>query len=98
MRSPHTGVNPLHPVLTSIQQRPYPISNAPILILTAKDTIVNKVMGLDARANDYLVKPVDMEELLARVRALRRRSPLWIGDKLHLKGLILYLDAMRVEY
>lgn len=70
---------------------------APILMLTAKDTTADKVMGLDAGADDYLVKPVDMVELLARVRALRRRSPLWCGDILQVADLVLYLDAMRVE-
>jgi len=53
--------------------------NAPILMLTARDTTADKVQGLDAGADDYLVKPVDLDELLARVRALRRRSPLWVG-------------------
>jgi len=42
---------------------------APVLMLTAKDTILDKVTGLDAGADDYLVKPVDVVELLARVRA-----------------------------
>lgn len=69
---------------------------APILILTAKDTTANKVTGLDAGADDYLVKPVDIEELLARVRALRRRSPLWQGDVLQVNDLVLQLDTMRI--
>lgn len=47
----------------------------PILMLTAKDRMEEKIMGLDAGADDYLVKPFDMPELLARLRALRRRSP-----------------------
>ena len=70
----------------------------PILLLTAKDTIDDKVIGLDAGADDYLVKPVDLTELLARVRALRRRSPLWTGDRLELADLCLHLDTMRVEW
>lgn len=70
---------------------------SPVLLLTAKDTTADKVMGLDAGADDYLVKPVDIEELLARVRALRRRSPLWCGDILQLGDLVLHLDTMRVE-
>ncbi|MEM7757691.1 MAG: two-component system response regulator RppA [Cyanobacteria bacterium P01_A01_bin.40] len=70
----------------------------PILLLTAKDTIDDKVIGLDAGADDYLVKPVDLTELLARVRALRRRSPLWTGDRLQLADLCLHLDTMRVEW
>ena len=47
----------------------------PVLFLTAKDTIDDRVMGLDAGADDYLVKPFELRELLARVRALLRRSP-----------------------
>jgi len=46
----------------------------PVLFLTAKDTIDDRVMGLDAGADDYLVKPFELRELLARVRALLRRA------------------------
>jgi len=59
--------------------------SSPILILTAKDTTEDLVMGLDAGADDYLVKPVDITELLARIRALRRRSPLWRSDQVKVK-------------
>jgi OmpR-family two-component system manganese-sensing response regulator len=45
----------------------------PILMLTAKDTVKDKVLGLDSGADDYLVKPFALEELLSRVRALSRR-------------------------
>lgn len=47
----------------------------PVLFLTAKDTLDDRVAGLDAGADDYLVKPFELRELLARVRALLRRSP-----------------------
>lgn len=47
----------------------------PVLFLTAKDTLDDKVLGLDAGADDYLMKPFELRELLARVRALLRRSP-----------------------
>lgn len=47
----------------------------PVLMLTAKDSMADKVTGLDAGADDYLVKPFGMAELLARLRALQRRSP-----------------------
>jgi len=45
----------------------------PVLILTARDTITDKVIGLDSGADDYLVKPFDLDELMARLRALLRR-------------------------
>ena len=47
----------------------------PVLFLTAKDTIDDRVQGLDSGADDYLIKPFELQELLARVRALIRRSP-----------------------
>ncbi len=50
-------------------------SPLPVLMLTAKDQMEDKVAGLDAGADDYLVKPFGMAELLARLRALQRRSP-----------------------
>jgi len=49
-------------------------SDVPILMLTAKDDIKDRVVGLDAGADDYLVKPFSIDELMARVRALFRRS------------------------
>ena len=48
--------------------------DVPILVLTARDTVADRVAGLDAGADDYLVKPFALEELLARLRALLRRS------------------------
>lgn len=48
--------------------------STPILMLTARDTVANKIEGLDSGADDYLVKPFDFEELLARIRALLRRQ------------------------
>lgn len=64
-------------------------STMPILILTAKDQMLDKVVGLDAGADDYLVKPFQMPELLARLRALRRRSPQLQPRKLQVGCLIL---------
>lgn len=52
----------------------------PILMLTARDAVADRVAGLDAGADDYLVKPFDFDELVARVRALlRRTSPVEVG-------------------
>lgn len=71
--------------------------STPILLLTAKDTTADKVMGLDAGADDYLIKPVDVMELLARVRALGWRSPQWLGDQLYLQDLVLDLPSMTLQ-
>lgn len=49
-------------------------STVPVLILTARDTVADKVVGLDAGADDYLAKPFDLDELTARIRALARRG------------------------
>jgi two-component system response regulator MprA len=50
------------------------MGNQPVLMLTAKDTLEDRVQGLDAGADDYLVKPFELDELLARIRALLRRT------------------------
>lgn len=68
----------------------------PVLFLTAKDTVENRVEGLDAGADDYLIKPFASEELLARVRALGRRQDKQLqSDSLEIKELIL--DPLRCE-
>jgi DNA-binding response OmpR family regulator len=61
----------------------------PVLVLTAKDREEDKVMGLDAGADDYLVKPFGMNELLARLRALQRRSPQFLPQQLKRGNLTL---------
>ncbi len=61
----------------------------PILMLTAKDRMEDKIMGLDAGADDYLVKPFGMAELRARLRALQRRIPTFQPDRLQLGNLWL---------
>lgn len=49
-------------------------SSVPMLMLTARDTVADKIAGLDAGADDYMAKPFDLEELMARIRALLRRG------------------------
>jgi DNA-binding response OmpR family regulator len=66
---------------------------APVLMLTARDTIPDKVEGLDAGADDYLAKPFSYDELLARVRALLRRSALR-ADQAMLKIGDLVIDPV----
>jgi OmpR-family two-component system manganese-sensing response regulator len=68
----------------------------PVLFLTAKDTIDDRVAGLDAGADDYLIKPFELRELLARVRALLRRPPTLevaaVEQRLRLEELELDLE------
>jgi two-component system, OmpR family, manganese sensing response regulator len=70
---------------------------SPVLFVTSRDTTQDKVMGLDAGADDYLVKPTDLIELLARVRALGRRSPILQGDILQMADLQLHLSNMTIQ-
>lgn len=72
-----------HQVLKKLRARG---SNLPVLFLTARDSIADRVAGLDMGADDYLIKPFDFDELLARVRAMMRKrsghktSVITIGD------------------
>ena len=59
----------------------------PVLLLTARDQLADRVAGLDAGADDYLVKPFDLPELLARLRALRRRAAGRLEERLTLGAL-----------
>jgi two-component system response regulator QseB len=91
-------------VLRSLRQRSNPI---PVLILTARDAVSDRVTGLDAGADDYLIKPFDLEELEARIRALLRRQSgrtdliIRLGEltlnpathEVHLKGEPVLLSA-----
>ena len=61
----------------------------PVLMLTAKDTLKDKIIGLDTGADDYLTKPFSFEELLARIRALVRRSQDFKTKELAVSDLIL---------
>jgi two-component system response regulator MprA len=61
----------------------------PILMLTAKDSVADRVQGLDAGADDYLVKPFEFDELLARIRALLRRAKPEVVDVLNFEDLRL---------
>jgi DNA-binding response OmpR family regulator len=63
--------------------------NVPILMLTAKDTVEDRVRGLDTGADDYLVKPFAFSELLARVRALLRRESSTKSSELRVGDLVL---------
>jgi two-component system, OmpR family, copper resistance phosphate regulon response regulator CusR len=69
----------------------------PVLFLTARDAVPDRVRGLDAGANDYLCKPFAFEELLARVRVLTRRPDSEIATRLSFKDVTLDLVSHRVE-
>jgi two-component system response regulator QseB len=73
-------------VLRSLRRRG---DRTPVLILTAQDAVADRVSGLDAGADDYLVKPFDLDELSARLRALHRRSGGRAAPVLENGGLVL---------
>jgi DNA-binding response OmpR family regulator len=77
-----------------LQQHQHPVR---VLMLTAKDTIADRVQGLDAGADDYLVKPFRMQELLARIRAIQRRSDNQLEpNTLKIGGLVLNRDNLGI--
>ena len=73
------------------------VTRPPILMLTAKDTVKDKVLGLDAGADDYLTKPFAFEEFLARVRALLRKHEAGAPTKLTVGDLALDLVTHKVS-
>lgn len=66
----------------------------PVILLTAKDSTDDKVLGLDAGADDYVTKPFSFDELLARIRALMRR-PAKVSEETHLESGKMKLDLLR---
>lgn len=81
--------------LTVCKQLRQAAIHTPILILTARGLVADKVMGLDSGADDYLTKPFSFEELLARVRALSRRPKYALSNILVVSDL--ELDCVRYE-
>lgn len=73
-------------------------NSVPVLILTARDALEDRVAGLDLGADDYLVKPFDVTELKARARALLRRSYGRAISEIHYKGLTLFPSSHKVAY
>ena len=72
-------------------------SQTPVLFLTARDRVEDRVRGLEIGADDYLVKPYAFSELLARVRALLRRGKDRDGDIIHMGDLEVHLLRRRIE-
>lgn len=73
-------------------------NKTPILMLTARDTSSDKVLGLDVGADDYVVKPFDLPELLARIRALLRRQTVTFSPILEWENLKLNPNECQVMY
>ena len=72
-------------------------NRTPVLMLTARDTVGDRVEGLDAGADDYLVKPFSLDELLARIRALLRRTSVTGGGEPDVGHDILHVDDLEVD-
>jgi DNA-binding response OmpR family regulator len=70
----------------------------PVLMLTARDTSSDRVMGLDVGADDYVVKPFDLPELFARIRALLRRGNANLSPVLEWRGVLLDPSSCQVTY
>jgi two-component system OmpR family response regulator len=69
----------------------------PVLVLTARDAVRDRVRGLDSGADDYLVKPFDLDELQARLRALIRRSASQADSRIQIGSIVLDLGARTVR-
>ncbi len=72
-------------------------NNTPILMLTAREAVKDRVIGLDAGADDYMTKPFAFEELLARVRVILRKRPVTQELKLEIGDLVLDLITHKVK-
>jgi len=83
-----------HEILATMRARG---SKTPVLLLTAKDAVEDRVRGLDAGADDYLVKPFAFPELLARIRALNRRGVPETSPKLRVADLQMDVVARSVR-
>ena len=81
-------------VLQSLRQRKI---STPILVLTARDAVPDRILGLDLGADDYVVKPVDLHELGARLRSLVRRSHGQVQDTLRCGAVLLEPATRRVS-
>lgn len=83
--------------LTLLQRFRQVNQTTPVLFLTARDAVEQRVQGLNAGADDYLCKPFDFAELLARIQALLRRRPNSIGARLEYQDVAMDLATQRVE-
>jgi two-component system, OmpR family, response regulator QseB len=82
-------------VLDRLRQRGNP---TPVLVLSARDSTRDRVAGLNSGADDYLIKPFDLEELFARIHAIERRRSGGATNQIRQGRLVLDLSAMAVHY
>lgn len=80
-------------ILKEIRERG---NQTPVLMLTARDTIEDRVKGLDLGADDYMVKPFAFEELVARIRVMMRRKPQFTTNRIVFENLVLDRDMKKV--
>lgn len=74
------------------------VKTTPVIILTARDQVMDKVSGLDVGANDYMTKPFAIEELLARIRANLRKTSAAAGEVMKIGKLTVDAGSVSVEY
>lgn len=72
-------------------------NKTPCLILTARESVLDRITGLDSGADDYLVKPFDVGELMARLRAMLRRGDSWQPDEIRFADLVLNRNSMELS-
>ncbi|MEI6606520.1 MAG: response regulator transcription factor [Verrucomicrobiota bacterium] len=80
----------------SVLERLRHTKKTPVLMLTARDTARDRVRGLDSGADDYMVKPFDLEELFARLRALIRRAAGQTNNRIEIDAFVIDTAARRV--
>ncbi|MNN42482.1 Response regulator ArlR [compost metagenome] len=73
-------------------------SEVPVIMLTAKDETMDKVTGLDMGADDYITKPFEIEELLARIRVALKRKKVTKKQELRYKELLMDLEGYNLSY
>lgn len=81
-----------------ILRRLRPIKRTPVLMLTARDAVPDRIRGLDAGADDYLTKPFDGDELLARIRSLIRRSSGLASSLIEIHAVVIDTAARTVTH
>jgi DNA-binding response OmpR family regulator len=93
------GIRLCHRLRNTDNSKPaYNNFTCPILMLTARDTVTDKIAGLDAGADDYVTKPFDLEELMARIRALLRRGNTTTNINMSWGGLRLNTSTHEASY